>query len=172
MGSPPQQIQQRQQHQTTTGDESTRFCYLPPEIMGDHCYGKSFPNANFGVGGSSVETPDTSVYVAEPSDVISPPLHRAARGRPARFELLQRSPSPPPYKSSEFLGDSVGSYAYHRLETDYGGNSGVGSTNVVLPASIMSGGQVPMLSDKLPANILEDDGDMNDDEEITAVDIS
>lgn len=141
--------------------------------MGDHCYGKSYPSTS-GAAAVVSSTESRHVYNTEPTNATtSLPLPRTSRSRPVHFELLQRSPSPPPYKSSEgFLSDAegVGAYAYHRLESDYGGSSGVvTSSNVSLSASIMTGGQVAMLSDKMPANILEDDSDLN--EEITSVDI-
>lgn len=154
-------------------DESSKFCPLPPEVAGDHCYGKTQPTAPAAIDPAAgySETPGSSEKsnTQQHSSNLTKVGHhpRSRGGRPPQIVRNRLSPSPPPsYNdhiihglSPSYMNDpNLGAY-YGAMDVDVSGSSMSSSTNQVQN----------MLTAKLPANLMDDDSDAS--EHVTRVDI-
>lgn len=168
-------------------DDAEKFCSLPPQVAGDHCYGKqqTTPKADpmlthGGYGGVSETSSSRRSYEGgrPPSLTKSGNSTKAqggGNGKRPRIVHHQPSPSPPPYNhlihglSPTYTNDpSLGAY-YGATDDGYSdedGSNDVGS----LPVLNKSGNN---LGARLPSRLLDDDVDDSDasDERITRVDI-
>ncbi len=163
-------------------EKREHFCILPQDVAGDHCYGKSPPP----VGGTNLAAVGPLFGGVGRGQQQQRRIHMSGFGHVRPGQMIRVLPrysiSPPSHHGASFLTGTTGEFYddedlgdlshYEGMEvvgfSDSPGPSGSHQHSMASPLTLLPQRRAPMLSDKLPANILEgvDDGDLTGDPSI------